>query len=71
MNCFDPEIAAQEMWELWGMDAERIAKETAEAHAKRGEAKAAKGWDAIAHAVRFHIGPSPHPKRPYGNVRPR
>lgn len=65
------EVAAQDMWEAWGDDAQRIATENAAAHEKRGDAKGAEEWKAIAQACRIHLGPSPHPKRPYGKLRPR
>jgi len=71
MARFNLEVAAQDMWEAWGNDAERIANENAATYEKRGDTKGAKDWQAIAHACRLHVGPTAHPKRPYGKLRPR
>ena len=67
---FNAVIAAQEMWEIYGQEAERVAVENADAHKKRGEIMTAREWQRTAHAVRLYIGRTPHPKRPYGARRP-
>jgi hypothetical protein len=59
MTSINLERAAQEMWEIWGMDAHRICVQSAKRHGEIGETDMERGWNEIAAAVLKYIGPSP------------
>ena len=58
MTDINLERAAEEMWEIWGLDGHRICLESAERHDELGEMDMAKGRREIGDAVLKHIEPS-------------